>query len=117
LKYIDILIFNKEEAIALTSKNQIEEIFKEIKKHTDALVVITNGNEEVFAYFNEQVYIKKIEKVKPVDTTGAGDAFAAGFIYSIMKGKSIPVSLDAGHKEALAVLGQIGAKNNLLRKL
>jgi ribokinase len=117
LKYIDILIFNKEEAIALTSKNQIEDIFMEIRKHTDALVVITNGHEDVSAFYDGKLYLKKIEKVHPIDTTGAGDAFAAGFVYSIMRGKSIPESLDAGHKEALSVLGHIGAKNNLLRSL
>lgn len=117
LKYIDIVILNKEEAIALTGKSRIEDIFNEFHKHTDALVVVTNGSADVYAYYNKQIFTKKIEPIDAVDTTGAGDAFACGFIYGIMTERSIPDSLDAGHKESLSVLSHIGAKNNLLRKL
>ncbi|MEI6850126.1 MAG: PfkB family carbohydrate kinase, partial [archaeon] len=64
-----------------------------------------------------RVFTKQIHPINPVDKTGAGDAFAAGFVYSMIKGKSIQEAMDAGHKEALSVMAYIGAKNNLLKKL
>lgn len=117
LKYIDIIILNKEEAYTLTSMHTLSDVFVDFSKHTDALIVVTDGHNGVYACYNKKKYFKKIKPITPVDTTGAGDAFASGFLYGIIKGKSIPASLDYGHKEALSVLQEIGAKNNLLRKL
>lgn len=53
--------------------------------------------------------------VKIVEQTGAGDAFAAGFVAMQMKGKSIEESLKFGLRESESVLGAFGAKNNLLK--
>jgi sugar/nucleoside kinase (ribokinase family) len=52
-----------------------------------------------------------------VDNTGAGDAFSSGFTYGVIMKKDIPTCINWGLKEAYAILGHIGAKNNLLKKL
>ena len=117
LKNADILIINKEEARALTKKKEYKDIFKILSVHTKGIIVITDGFNTIHSYYNNKTIVKKIKKIKPVDTTGAGDAFASGFVYGIIKGKSIPQSLNYGHKEALSVLRHIGAKDNLLKRL
>jgi len=81
-------------------------------------VVVTNGEKEVYAYDGKKKYSLKPHKVKVVETTGAGDAFASGFVSGQILGKSIPWSLKFGFEESEAVLKHFGAKNNLLwRKL
>ncbi len=117
LQSADILVLNREEAHILTGKKDIVDIFDSIYVHTSAIIVITDGSGDIHASDSLRIYIKNVHPVNSVDKTGAGDAFAAGFTYAIMKGKTIDTAMDYGHKEALSVLGHIGAKNNLLRKL
>ena len=117
LSSADVIILNKEEAQALTKKYFIKDIFSKLYEHTNAIIAITSGSGDIYASDGLRGYVKKIHPINPVDTTGAGDAFASGFIYSVMKNPSIHYALDCGHKEALSVMGQIGAKNNLLKKL
>lgn len=117
LKKADILILNKEEAANLTDKGTIKQMLECLSNYTPGIVVITNGHESIHALSGRMIYIKHLQAIKPLDKTGAGDAFASGFIYGIIQGKDIPTSLDFGHKEALAVLSHLGSKNNLLRRL
>jgi sugar/nucleoside kinase (ribokinase family) len=51
---------------------------------------------------------------KIVDSTGAGDAFAAGLITHIMNGKSLEESAIAGMYNSASVIEEIGANTNLL---
>ena len=116
LKNVDVLILNKEEALALTHSNNIKDAIKKISQYVKTIVV-TDGFNPAIAYDDKKLYIKRINPIKPVEKTGAGDAFAAGFVYGIMKSKPIQTCLSYGHKEALAVMRHIGAKNDLLRRL
>ncbi len=117
LKNIDILILNKDEAFDLSGKKSIKDEFSSISRYVSGIIVITDSYSPIHAHYNGKIYRKNIKKIKAVDTTGAGDAFASGFIYGIIKGKDILKSLNYGHKESSSVLMHIGAKNNLLRRL
>ena len=117
LSIIDILILNKEEAELLTREKKLSKIFSKLSRFNFQAVVITNGSKPVFAQNDLKIYNQGVGNIHPVDTTGAGDAFGAGFLYGIMKGNSMKRSLYFGCKEAHSVLRHIGAKNNLLRKL
>ncbi len=117
IKNADILILNKEEASFLTGKKEIEEIVLKISKVSKGVIVITDSYRPIYAYHNGTIYKKSVKKIIPKDNTGAGDAFASGFVYGIMSGKGIENALDYGCKEASSVLTHIGAKNNLPRHL
>lgn len=43
-----------------------------------------------------------------MDTNGAGDAFAGGFLGGIVMGKSLDASIDIGHKLGQMCVGQVG---------
>ncbi len=117
LKNIDVLILNREEAVALAGNNDLDESIPMILKYFFGILVVTDGFNPAVAHDGKKLYIKRIKPIKPVEKTGAGDAFAAGFVYGIIKGKSIQTCLSFGHKEALSVMKHIGAKDDLLRKL
>lgn len=112
----DIIVLNREEAQILTGKSKINEIFGAIYEHSHAIVAITSGSGDIYASDGIRIYVKKIHPINPVDKTGSGDAFAAGFVYGLMKSTSIHHAMDFGHKEALSVMAHVGAKNDLLRK-
>ncbi|MFW6283079.1 MAG: PfkB family carbohydrate kinase, partial [Minisyncoccales bacterium] len=68
------------------------------------------------AYDGEKNYSFKPTKISFVEKTGAGDAFASGFVAGQILEKSINESLKLGFEESKNVIKHFGAKNNLIRK-
>ncbi len=108
-----ILVLNKEEAQGLTGKNAgMNELLKIIKKHV-GIVVITDGKKGAYAYDGNAAYYVKPRLRKVVESTGAGDAFAAGFVAGMLKTKKMEFAMKLGQAEAESTLIAIGAKNFL----
>jgi len=109
-KYCDILILNYEEAKSLSGKKTVNDILERLKKLV-SLIVLTLGEGGSITW-NEGEIIKthavKVKKV--VDTTGAGDAFSAGFLVGLLKGCNMKKSLELGHKTASEVIQRYGAR-------
>lgn len=79
------------------------------------IIVITDKNNLISCSDGNEDYFLKPNKVKVVERTGAGDAFASGFVAGMIVGKTIPESLKLGLKESESVIRYFGAKNKLLR--
>ena len=98
----DVLFANADEAALI-----------EIRAVTDrgGTYVIKNGADPVCVHGPERPpLLVPVEPVTAVlDTTGAGDAFAAGFLSSTIRGSSLTEAVRAGNLMAAAVLGQPGA--------
>jgi len=107
-KYVDILFANEEEIKSLTGKSP-EEGAREINEICD-LVVIKLGAEGSFCICKEGMVRVGVRPSKAIDTTGAGDLFAAGFIYGHMKGLSGEICGKMGAILAGRVIELIGAK-------
>jgi sugar/nucleoside kinase (ribokinase family) len=107
-EYVDILFANEEEIRALTSKSP-EEGAKEIKELCD-FVVIKLGAEGSFCLSETGMVRVGVRPSKAIDTTGAGDLYAAGFIYGHMKGLSAEICGKMGAILSGRVIELIGAK-------
>ncbi|MEM4348035.1 MAG: adenosine kinase [Candidatus Anstonellaceae archaeon] len=82
-KYADIILMNEEEASAFFDEETEAADFK-----PSAAIFIKKGREgSILLYKNEKFFVPAI-KARVVDTTGAGDAYAAGAIYGIVRGYS-----------------------------
>lgn len=86
-QYVDILFANASEAEAFTGL-PAQEAVKALEKQVD-VALVTLGKEGSLIGSHGQFYHVDAEGGKPVDTTGAGDNFAAGFLY----GQSVSASL------------------------
>lgn len=117
LKNIDILIFNREEAEKLCNSKNIIHCSNLLLRYIRKIVVITDGYKPINIFTKRKSFAFPVKKVNPIDTTGAGDAFASGFLYGIIKDKDIMTSLNYGVKESRAVIQAIGAKTALLKNL
>lgn len=106
--YVDILFANEEEIKAFTGKNP-EEGAREVKEFCD-LVVIKLGAEGSFCVCEEGLVRTGVRPSKPIDTTGAGDLFASGFIYGHLKGMSPEICGKMGSILAGRIIEVIGAK-------
>jgi len=116
LKYCEILVLNKEEAEMLARKNNKKgDTLKALYSSGPKIVVITDKDKKILAYDGNKKYSLMPHKVRVVERTGAGDAFASGFVAGQIAGWDIQKSLELGLKESESVLRYFGAKNKLLR--
>lgn len=117
---IDVLFLNKEEASFLTKipLQEENEIFKKIDEICRGVVVMTKGGQGVVVSDGEYIYrAKPNTDRKIVDTTGAGDSFASGFISEyIRENGNIEKSIQLGLANSTGCISKVGAKNGLLLK-
>jgi ribokinase len=120
LKKIDILILNQEEASFLTKisfHNEIE-IFQKIDKMCPGIAVMTKGGDGVVVSDGKYLYAAKPNSQRRIiDTTGAGDSFAAGFLSDYIKyNGDIEKGIQLGLANSEANLLEVGSKTGLLDK-
>jgi len=120
LQKTDILFLNQEEASFLTKINFTEEqeIFKKIDQLCPGMAVMTKGGEGVVVSDGKYFYSAKAhEGRKIIDTTGAGDSFASGFLSDYIKyDGDIEKSIQMGLANSEGNLAEVGAKTGLLDK-
>jgi ribokinase len=118
LQGCNILILNKREAQLLlkTRQTDTKKLLQELHNITSGIITRTNGPKEAATYDGTTMYTSQPQKGKVIETTGAGDAFAAAFTAAIIKKKDIPSALQWGHANAASVIRHIGAKEKLLTK-
>lgn len=118
LKKVDILILNQEEASFLTKIpfEKEKKIFERLDKLTGDICIMTKGERGATASDGKYLYHAPILRTKVIDTTGAGDAFGAGFVTQFIKTSNIILALQFATANAAAKVGKIGAKEGLLKK-
>lgn len=113
LKNADICICNREEA-AMLVKGSIEQMLKKIALIGPKIVIITDGSKSTFLLSNKKVFQVTPHPIKVVESTGAGDAFASGFLAAYIKTGTIELSLQVALANAQSVISHFGAKHKLL---
>lgn len=89
-QYVDYLFANDEEARLLTEEENVEEAAARLYCAGAKHVIIKCGAEGCYVYAKEKAFWScALRGVRCVDTTGAGDSFAAGFIHALLKGDSL----------------------------
>jgi ribokinase len=114
LSRTEILILNEEEACMLAGKKPIEKLLSSLIKLGPKIAVITNGKKNLGVMDDKYIYIAKPPFVKVVDSTGAGDAFAASFLSGIIRKNDIEFAIRLGIANACSVISHYGAKNDLM---
>ena len=108
LEFADIVFANEEEVVSLTGKSK-EEGLEEFSKLAD-IAVVKIGKEGALINNRGTVYKIKGFKVDAVDTKGAGDLFAAGFLFGLTNGYNIEKSGLIGNYIASKTVQQLGAR-------
>ena len=107
-KYVDIVFANEEEAKAFTGKEP-EEALNEIAKSCEIAIVKIGSKGSLIKSGTEYFTIDPI-KANSVDTTGAGDLFASGFLYGLCNKMPLDKCGAIGSLCAGKVIEVIGAK-------
>ncbi|HCY86512.1 MAG TPA: adenosine kinase [Desulfobacteraceae bacterium] len=108
--YVDILIANEDEAKAYTGHTDEAKALEALSKDVD-YAVLKVGKRGSYVSFEGKTYrIPPVSGNDPVDTTGAGDLWAAGFLYGIAHGLSIEKSGELGSVCGYEVCQVMGAQ-------
>ena len=96
LKYVDVLFVNEREATALTGRKNKREALKALGQLVPCAVV-KQGRRGADAIQNDEVVAGPGFRVEAVDTTGAGDSFAAGFVSAYVRHAPLAECLRVGN--------------------
>ena len=106
---MDGILLNAEEALYLGNASNIEDAAENLKKYTP-LVVIKLGSRGAMAVYNGESARVAAVTTNVVDTTGAGDSFAAGFIPQWLETHDLETALSAGTALAAKCVATVGAR-------
>ncbi len=88
-RYVDIVFANEDEAIAFTGEDEPVNALQAISQLCELAVVKIGIRGALIKHGSEVVHVGIMAAAKRVDTTGAGDFYAAGFLYGLCNGLSL----------------------------
>ncbi len=115
---VDIVFANSHEIKSLYETSSFDEALAQIRRDCKLAAVTRSEKGSVIVRGDETVVIEATAISELVDTTGAGDLYAAGFLYGYTQGRSLKDCGDLGSLAAGLVIQQIGPRprQNLRRE-
>jgi len=106
---VDILFANEVEICSLYQRNDFAEAAADAARDIRLAVLTRSEAGSVILQDGKRVEVAAVP-VQVVDTTGAGDAYAAGFLTALTKGESLHAAGTLGAKAAALAISRIGAR-------
>ncbi|MEK7211803.1 MAG: carbohydrate kinase family protein [Patescibacteria group bacterium] len=111
-----VFFVNKEEAMKLVgAQTNIKELLVRIRDYGPEIVVITDGPHGSYTYDGRGFYKMGVIPMKLIEATGAGDAFATGFIAALFHDRSMTEAMRWGSANSASVVTKIGPQDGLLK--
>jgi sugar/nucleoside kinase (ribokinase family) len=109
---IDYVFCNEDELKALTLQDTAEKSFKFFKENFPKLeqLICTLGSKGAIVIKDNKEYLFEATEANVIDKTGAGDFFAAGYLYGLQKNLTIDESANFANKSAAHVISEIGVR-------
>jgi len=112
-EYVDIVFCNESEVLSLFQKDKLENCQRDLYSLCE-LVVVTLGSNGSLVVNNDYIeVIKSMTKEKVIDTTGAGDIYAGGFIHGLINNYSLKKCGEIGSICAGQIITQLGSRSNI----
>jgi sugar/nucleoside kinase (ribokinase family) len=107
---LDILFCNENELAAMTGAEDFETGLAQLASQVPLLVVTRSEKGAIAVRGSERAEVPAEPVEKVVDTTGAGDLFAAGFLFGHVRGESLETCLTIGAVAAAEIISHFGAR-------
>jgi sugar/nucleoside kinase (ribokinase family) len=107
---IDLLFANENELLALAGEADFDAAVAAVQDRIPLLVVTCSEKGAVAVEAGRRIAVPAAPVEKVVDTTGAGDLFAAGFLAGQARGRSVEDSLRMGATAAAEIISHFGAR-------
>jgi sugar/nucleoside kinase (ribokinase family) len=108
--HVDILFANELELLSLYQSKSFEDALAAVKGKCELAAVTRSEKGSVLAAGGKMVHVKAERVAKVVDTTGAGDLYAAGVLYGLTRGYELPMCGRIGSIAAAEVISHYGAR-------
>lgn len=108
--HVDILFANEEEIKCLYEVASVKEGFDRVRSHCEIAAITLGAKGSVLISGPETLEIPSIPPVQLVDTTGAGDSYAAGVLFGLSEGLSLSESGRIGSFAASEVISHMGPR-------
>ena len=117
LGYIDYFFPNYDEACLLSGEKDLDKIADSFLKYDVKHVIIKTGKEGCFIKTKgESLKVPAVSGIQAIDTIGAGDNFAAGFITALLDGKELINCAQFANATASIAVQSAGATTGVLNK-
>ena len=110
LSVMDIAIMNDDEARFIAGKSELNDALESLTSLVPLVVIKTGSSGAIAQLRGDTLLESKTEAIAAIDTTGAGDAFAAGFIPRWLESHDLLESMKAGNEVARRCVAIIGAR-------
>jgi sugar/nucleoside kinase (ribokinase family) len=110
LDRVDILFANEEEALRLAGANSLDEALDRLNRRCPTVAITLGAHGSVVASDGTVASVPAVPVTAVVDTTGAGDSFAAGFLYGVVNGMAPERCARIGAVAAAEVISHVGAR-------
>lgn len=114
-----ILFVNKEEAEKIIGEKpgSVRTLLEKTRAQGPRFVVMTDGENGSYAMTDEgTIYHCGLSPAKDVERTGAGDAYATGFLAAVLSGEVVTEAMRWGATNSASVIEQVGAEAGLLTR-
>jgi sugar/nucleoside kinase (ribokinase family) len=109
--HADILFANEAEIMSLYETKAIDQALAQLQRHKAKIVVVTRSEKGSVVCHDGNLQAVPAEKVeRVVDTTGAGDLFAAGFLHGLTQKMDLRACARIGAIAAAEVISHVGAR-------
>ena len=107
---VDIVVADEDEVNALLQTDNFDDTMKALDDYDNLFAITRSEKGSVIVHGDETVVQSASPVEEIVDTTGAGDAYTAGFLYGWTHGKSLKESAELGTFCATRVIQQVGGR-------
>ena len=109
-EHVDILFANEREIMSLYRVASFDESLQAVRGHCRIAALTRSEKGSVIVAGDEVHVIDAVRVPKVVDTTGAGDAYAAGFLFGLTAGRDLATSARIGGIAAAEAIAHLGAR-------
>lgn len=107
---VDILFANEAEIASLYQTSAFDEAARKAAADTKLAALTRSEKGSVIIGGGKQIAVPAAPVAKVVDTTGAGDLFAAGFLFGVARGRDLETAGRLGSLAAAEIISHIGAR-------
>ena len=111
--YVNIVFCNEAEVLSLFKKDKLVNCQGDLSSLCELVIVTLGSNGSLIINKNDIEVIKSYTKDKVIDTTGAGDIYAGGFIHGLINNYSLKKCGKIGSICAGQIITQLGSRSNI----
>jgi sugar/nucleoside kinase (ribokinase family) len=107
---VDLLFGNEAELISLYQTDTFDQAITELRRHCQMAAITVGARGSIIVTGDDLIEVPAVPVRKVIDTTGAGDLYAAGFLHGMTTGRSIEQCGYLGSLAAAEVISHVGPR-------